>query len=432
MRELAARDDLPDFEYVEINGMKLKDPSDLYAALWKALTGRTASNAKACQNLDARFQTKNRKRPVCVLLVDELDFIMTRQQNVIYNLFDCQTHKHAHTTASLRVCDGSSRFVCSPFFSACFVFAVVCFLPGPGRVNSRLIVLGISNTIDLPHLLLPKVHSRLGLQKLHFQPYTHEQICEIIADRLRDLKAFGAGAIEICARKIASVSGDVRRALQVCRRAAEICEEEQMAREAQMRAKNKSGAAASAPAAAVSSSADSANGVFEVTERHVMAAISDLQNSSFITWLRSRASPLDQVLLAAMIARIKFAAAAPSSGASGGRVLAAGGDEYPLVPLRDLTDQARTIWDTKGMSQYMARAAGLSQAAGSAEAAPYSPPTHVEWGRLVHVWAQLRLVNLSWLVGDADPLVQLNIIPDDIEEACGKLEVWLKIRSAQS
>lgn len=311
-------------------------------------------------------------------------------------------------------------------------------------MNSRLIVLGISNTIDLPHLLMPKVHSRLGLQKLHFQPYSHEQIYEIIADRLRDLPAFGAGAIEICARKIASVSGDVRRALQVCRRAAEICEEEQMAREAKTGGgKKKAGAAASAAAAspaAAAATAASDSTVFEVTERHVMAAISDLQNSSFITWLRNRCSPLDQVLLAAMIARIKFAATAPSS-SSGGRVLAAGGDEYPLVPLRDLTDQARTIWDTKGMSAYMARSAGLTHTASAASsssssaaaaATPYPAPTHGDWGRLVHQWAQLRLVNLSWLVGDVDPLVQLNIIPDDIEEACGKMEVWLKIRSAQS
>lgn len=134
MRELAARDDLPDFEYVEINGMKLKDPSDLYSALWKALTGRSASNAKACQNLDARFQTQNRKRPVCVLLVDELDFIMTRQQNVIYNLFDCQWHPHtrAHTRPACLRCARASEFL---FLSRCVLtlisspLAVCCCFP---------------------------------------------------------------------------------------------------------------------------------------------------------------------------------------------------------------------------------------------------------------------------------------------------------------
>lgn len=103
--ELAARDDLPNFEYVEINGMKLPEPHQLYSVLWKALTGRTAAPQKAAAYLDQRFRTHNPRRPVCVLLVDELDYIMTRQQNVLYNLFDW-----------------------------------------PARRDSRLIVIGISNT----------------------------------------------------------------------------------------------------------------------------------------------------------------------------------------------------------------------------------------------------------------------------------------------
>ena len=37
--------------------------------------------------------------------------------------------------------------------------------------------------------------------------------------------AFDQDAIEFCARKVASVSGDVRRALEICRRGAEIAEE---------------------------------------------------------------------------------------------------------------------------------------------------------------------------------------------------------------
>ena len=32
----------------------------------------------------------------------------------------------------------------------------------------------------------------------------------------------------MCARKVASISGDIRRALMICRRAAEICEREEL------------------------------------------------------------------------------------------------------------------------------------------------------------------------------------------------------------
>ena len=35
---------------------------------------------------------------------------------------------------------------------------------------------------------------------------------------------FSGEAIELCARKVAAVSGDARRALDICRRAAEIAE----------------------------------------------------------------------------------------------------------------------------------------------------------------------------------------------------------------
>ena len=57
-------------------------------------------------------------------------------------------------------------------------------------------------------------------------PYRREQIQKIILTRLNRLKVFDQDAVQLCARKVAAVSGDVRRALQMCRRAAEICADE--------------------------------------------------------------------------------------------------------------------------------------------------------------------------------------------------------------
>jgi len=68
--------------------MKLPDPHQAYTALWKALTGKNVSSARAALLLDKRFRTPSTTRPPCILLIDELDYIMTRKQNVIYNLFD--------------------------------------------------------------------------------------------------------------------------------------------------------------------------------------------------------------------------------------------------------------------------------------------------------------------------------------------------------
>jgi origin recognition complex subunit 1 len=124
---------------------------------------------------------------VVVLLLDELDYLVTRTQSVLYNLFE---------------------------------WASLALAP--------LVVVGISNTMDLPERLLPRVHSRLGIRRVNFLPYSHSEIEAIICDRLRDLDAFESKAVELCARKVAAVSGDVRRALEVCRLAAQLAEREEL------------------------------------------------------------------------------------------------------------------------------------------------------------------------------------------------------------
>ncbi|KAJ2376875.1 Origin recognition complex, subunit 1, partial [Coemansia sp. RSA 2603] len=90
-----------------------------------------------------------------------------------------------------------------------------------------LVVVAIANTMDLPERMLHhKVSSRLGLTRINFQPYTHQQLITIVQSRLEGCEAFDDDAVELCARKISAVSGDARRALDVCRRAVEIVEAE--------------------------------------------------------------------------------------------------------------------------------------------------------------------------------------------------------------
>ena len=57
-----------------------------------------------------------------------------------------------------------------------------------------------------------------------FQPYTHKQLMEIVSSRLAGLRAFQPDAVQLAARKVAALSGDARRALDICRRATEIAE----------------------------------------------------------------------------------------------------------------------------------------------------------------------------------------------------------------
>lgn len=97
----------------------------------------------------------------------------------------------------------------------------------PTKQHARLIVLAVANTMDLPErIMIKRVSSRLGLTRMTFQPYTFKQLQTIVISRMKGLKAFDEDAIQLAARKVAAVSGDARRALDICRRSTEIAEAE--------------------------------------------------------------------------------------------------------------------------------------------------------------------------------------------------------------
>ncbi len=57
------------------------------------------------------------------------------------------------------------------------------------------------------------------MSRLAFQPYKHEEIHEILTSRLAGLSCVDVDAVELISRKVAAVSGDLRKALEICRRA---------------------------------------------------------------------------------------------------------------------------------------------------------------------------------------------------------------------
>jgi len=113
---------LDDFIFVEINGMKVADPYQSYSLLWEALKGDRVSPLHALDLLEREFSHPSPRRVPCVVLMDELDQLVTRNQSVMYNFFNW-----------------------------------------PGLRYSRLIVLAVANTMDLPERTLSnKISSRLG------------------------------------------------------------------------------------------------------------------------------------------------------------------------------------------------------------------------------------------------------------------------------
>lgn len=64
---------LRDFNYVEINGMKLTEPRQAYVEILKQLMGRKATWEQAYRLLDKKFNTSTAsKTPMTLLLVDEV------------------------------------------------------------------------------------------------------------------------------------------------------------------------------------------------------------------------------------------------------------------------------------------------------------------------------------------------------------------------
>ncbi|KAK3623085.1 Origin recognition complex, subunit 1 [Elasticomyces elasticus] len=86
--------------------------------------------------------------------------------------------------------------------------------------------------MDLPERTLSnKISSRLGLTRITFPGYTHTQLMTIIQSRLEGVGKVivDPDAVQFASRKVAAVSGDARRALDICRRAVELAEQETLA-----------------------------------------------------------------------------------------------------------------------------------------------------------------------------------------------------------
>jgi len=178
------KDEYPDFNFYSMNGMRLTSPEQAYVEMWFQLTKEKATPEHAMKLLDARFTKVAPKRVSTIFLVDELDMLCNRKQSVLYNIFDW-----------------------------------------PSKPQGKLIVIAIANTMDLPErVMINRVSSRLGLTRQVFQPYNHVQLQTIVASRLEGLEVFQQDAIQLVARKVAGLSGDARRALDICRRATEMAE----------------------------------------------------------------------------------------------------------------------------------------------------------------------------------------------------------------
>lgn len=173
-----------------LNCMTLKDSATVYGKLYTDLTGKSPPSAK--DRLRAVEKCLTASGPSIIMVLDEIDQLESKNQEILYTIFEW-----------------------------------------PSLLKSRLVLIGIANALDLTDRILPRLQARPNCkpQLLNFAPYSRDQIAAILHDRLKMLEKDGVlvmepSAVQFCARKISAVAGDMRKALDVCRRAVEMVEHE--------------------------------------------------------------------------------------------------------------------------------------------------------------------------------------------------------------
>lgn len=140
-----------------------------------------------------------------VLVLDEVDSLLDIECETLYNVFEWALHR-----------------------------------------SSCLTLIGIANALDLTDRFLPRLKSKgLRPELLPFLPYTAQQISQIISDKLRTLlpkntttpvdfiPCIHPAAIQLCGKKIASQTGDLRKAFNLTRRAIDQIEKDCIANASQ-------------------------------------------------------------------------------------------------------------------------------------------------------------------------------------------------------
>ena len=92
------------------------------------------------------------------------------------------------------------------------------------EAGSRLVLIGIANGLDLLERVLPNLSQTNHPEQLNFVPYSAGQIAALVKARLTAemLTKLEPSSILMCAKRVAALAGDARKALDVLRRATEI------------------------------------------------------------------------------------------------------------------------------------------------------------------------------------------------------------------
>eukprot|EP00092_Neocalanus_flemingeri_P022153 GFUD01024029.1.p1 GENE.GFUD01024029.1~~GFUD01024029.1.p1 ORF type:complete len:772 (-),score=294.74 GFUD01024029.1:140-2455(-) len=178
------------YKSIFINCMVLKSSIAIYREVAKQLAPKLTPKTEkdALKVIETAITTG---KTMTLLVLDEVDQLDNKNQSVLYTVFEW-----------------------------------------PALQSSTLALVGIANSLDLTDRVLPRLQVSPAYKPtlLHYPPYTKQQIIDILTARLKEGGETGLHpvitprAIAYLAGKISSLSGDLRKALDVCRRALELAE----------------------------------------------------------------------------------------------------------------------------------------------------------------------------------------------------------------
>lgn len=181
-----------------VNCVSLKSSAEVLTKLAEDF-GIPSGSQKSCKTALARlFTTRKSGSGMHLVLLDEIDTLLAGECEVLYSIFEWAM-----------------------------------------RPSSSLILIGIANALDLTERFLPRLKLRnVKPHLLPFLPYSAQQISTIISEKLRSLLPSGTStnsdfvplmhpaAVQLSGKKMASQTGDLRKAFSLIRRAIDQIEQE--------------------------------------------------------------------------------------------------------------------------------------------------------------------------------------------------------------
>lgn len=199
VEEVCRELDLKTVNVSHVNCVSMRNARDVYSKLIDDLCEDfEVFKQSGSDKLKEMFIPDKKGTPLYLVTLDEIDHLLTADSEVLQSLFEWSLHNKSH-----------------------------------------LLLIGIANALDLTDRSLPRLKAKnLKPRLLPFLPYNATQIANVITNRLKSLLPAGQdvdssfvpfvqpAAIQLSSKKVASQTGDLRKAFELVRRAIDVIEQE--------------------------------------------------------------------------------------------------------------------------------------------------------------------------------------------------------------